>query len=271
MVLKESTSLKLYLFIVATIFIVNYIIHLIYPSVKASDLIFWWSGQCVITVFLLGYVLHSWKSDISEFLKRIRVTIPFALVFLIFIRITGHGSLRSIFAGLFVCILLLFKTPNWKRHFTAILIPVIISVILLKFLVIPLHNLDMPAEGSFLMTTFYVACFVPIVSFLSLYMSKLEPAETPHLKPILVRTIKFTIASEIFFATFLVLDDIGNKKGLSLSFQLVINSLLAICFLVICYVFDLSLIERKKKKNRSSELQKELNDFYLEQQAKRKN
>jgi hypothetical protein len=262
--MKDAKSLLFYFSIVVTIFIVNYIISTIHPSAKGNDPIFWWSGQCVTALFLLGYVLHSWKSNMSEFLKRIRVTIPFALMFLIFIKIMGFGNRGSITAGLIVCILLLFKTPNWKRHFAAILIPATIFIILFRFLLIPLDR----AEGSLLEVTFYVTCIMPILSFFLLYMSKLEHAETPALRPILVRTVKFSIAVSLFFAAFLILSDFFDKQEISLPIQILVSSLLTIFFAGVCYKFDLFLVERKKKKNRVDELHEELEGLYLEEKVK---
>ncbi|MHC5061515.1 MAG: hypothetical protein ACYTFK_10590 [Planctomycetota bacterium] len=267
MAMKESRAIAFYLIIFVTIFILNYIISIIYPTAKANNPI----AQAIhasVIVFLLGYVLYSWKSNMSGFLKRIRATIPFALMFLIFIRIMGYGSFGSTTAGLIVCISLLLKTLNWKRHFAVILIPASISIILFKFFMVPLVDLDCSREEAMLRTTFHVAYFVSIFNFFSLYISKLVHAETPDLRAILIRTIKLSITVGLFFAAFLILNDVGDKKRISLPIQMAVNFLLPICFLVICYIFDISPVERKKKKNRISELRSELNDFYLEERAK---
>ena len=179
-----------------------------------------------------------------------------------------YGNLGSITAGWIICVLLLFKTSSWKRHFCAILIPASIFIILFRFLLIPSYDLEGPAEVPFLRAVVLIVSFTPISSFFLLYVSKLVHTETPDLRAILIRTVKFSIAVILFFAAFLILRDFGYKQGISRPVRLLFISLLAICFLVICYIFDCSLIERKKKGNRISELRNELNDFYLEERAK---
>ena len=267
--MKDAKSLLFYFSIVLTIYVVNYIISIIHPSAKGNDPIFWWSGQCVIALFLLGYVRFSWKSNMAELLKRVRFAIPLALIVSIFTIIMRFDSFIGMTAGLFTFILLLFKTSNCKQHFSVIMTLALASVIMLKFL-----QILFPADGGqmtypLLRSTLLLACCLPILNFLSLYMSKLLKAETPALRPILVRTVKFSIVVSLFFAIFLILSDIGDERGISLPIQILVSSLLSIFFLVICYIFDLSLIERKKKpKNIINELHEELEDFYLEEKAK---
>lgn len=265
--MKDVKSLLFYYSMVLTIYAVYYIIRIIYPASRHNDLIYHLAGICVITFFLFGYLFYSWKSNIAEFLKRIRLAAPFALMFLVLIAIVGHGNIRNISSGLLICILLLLKTPNWKQHFSVILIPASIIVILARFLLIPLMDFDNSSEGVLLRVAFSFACFISIFNFYSLYISKVIEDDIPDLKAILVKSIKFSITLSLFLAAVLALLVIGDKQGISLPMQILANSLLAISFLVISYKFDLSLIERKKskKENRISELHDELNDFYQEE------
>jgi hypothetical protein len=193
-------------------------------------------------LFLLGYLLYSWKSNFSEFLKRIRIAIPFGLAFLILIKVLGFEN-RVMVAGLFICLLLLLKTSNWKTHFWAVLIPASIFIILTKFLLIPILDPGNPHEIGYLGEFLCYISIMPVVSFFLLYMSKVEESETPDIKAILVRSVKFGIAICILLeaTTF-----IGIRREISLPTGLIANSLLSILFLVFCYKYDLFLIERKK-------------------------
>ncbi len=223
------------------------------------------SGMYIAIVFFLGYELYSWKSNLSEFLKRVFISIPFAILFSILAKVLGYDIYQSLLAGMFISILLLLKAPNWKKHFAAILIASCAFIISAKFYFAPL---DESQEISFPKQGLIFWGFMLTLSFFLLYISKVLNTFKPDLKAILIRSVKFSITVSLFFAAFLILNDFSDKQGISLSIQILANSLLSICFLVICYIFDLSLIERKKKKNRISELRNELNDFYLEKRAK---
>ena len=269
---KESKLLIFYLSLVGTIFIVNYFIRIAIHPTKVDDPIYYISGSCVAVVFLFGYLLYSWKSDMHTFLKRFLFSIPFALCLLIFIHVMGYGNSRTMIAGLFVSLLLLFKTPDWKRHYAAILIPFFIFIILLKFVVLPLLYLSKSTEGSPLRVAVAFTSVTPILSFSMLYISKLLYKSAIEWRAILIRSIKFSIAVSVFFTMYLILTNVGNQVSLSLPVQLLLNTLLSISFLVIGYKFDLLLVERKKttKKNRRSELHTELHEFYLNEREKLK-
>lgn len=241
--MKNLKSLIWYLLLVGTICIVNFTIKWLHPETRNSDPIFWWGGIWVIMVFLLSYLLYSWKSKFSEFLKRIRIAIPFGLAFLIFIRVLGFEN-RAMVVGVFICLLLLLKTTNWKTHFEAVLIPASIFIILLKFLLIPLLSPGSPPKNVYLGVFFLAISGMPILSFYSLYMSKVLDSKTLDMKVILVRSVKFSIAACILVGTTIFVSNY-DRQYLSFPIQLIINTLLAILFLVVCYKFDLFLIERK--------------------------
>ena len=249
---------------------VHYMISIIYPPAKDNEQISYWARMCVIALFLLGYLLYSWKSNMSEFLKRLLLAVPFALMLSIFIKIMRFPSRVIIVVGLLTYILLLFKTPNWKQHFSAILIPASIFIIVSKFVLSPLPDLDKPMSSALLRAIFSIACIMPILCFFSLYMYKLVYTDTLNLRVILIRAVKSSIAVILFCAIFFILNAICDQLGISFLIQFMAYSVLTIFFLVIVHIFDLSLIEREKKKNRISELQKELNDSYLEERAKTK-
>ena len=262
---KESKLLIFYLILVGTICIVNYLIRIAVHPVQANDPIYYISGSCVVVVFLFGYVLYSWKSNLSEFLKRVCISIPFALIFSVLAKTLGHDIYASLLAGMFISILLLLKTPNWKKHFVAILIPSSVFIILAKFYFTP--RLESP-EASFATTGLILFGIMLILSFLLLYSFKLlEQDKPPDLKAIMIRSVKFGVAISMFFVVYLVFEDVGDRLELSFPVHLFLNMLLTILFFVICYIFDLFLIERKKRSKRS-EIQDELNEFYLKERAK---
>ena len=259
---KESKLLIWYLFLVGAICIVNYIIRITIHPAKVNDPIYYKSGGCIVTLSLLGYILYVWKSDTPELLRRLIRAIPFVLMFLVLIKATGIKIFWSIALGVMLCLFLLFKTPNWKKHFLALLTPAFLSLIFLKFFIIPFHESQ---DISFAKPILLGVGFVLLYSFPALYLSKLGPTKTPDLKPILVRSIKFDVAVSLFFAAFLFLNGPGNRLSLSPSspVRLLMSIFLSILFLFICYKFDILLVERtktSKKRNMLSERWEELNN-----------
>ncbi|MBL7214305.1 MAG: hypothetical protein ISS71_01365, partial [Phycisphaerae bacterium] len=80
------------------------------------------SGMYIAVIFYLGYVLYLWKFNLPEFLKRFFISIPFAMMFSVFVKLLGHDIYLSTLAGMFCSIMLLLKTINWKKHFVVILV-----------------------------------------------------------------------------------------------------------------------------------------------------
>ncbi len=269
---KESKLLIFYLSLVGTIYAVNYLIRIAIQPAKVDDPIYHISGVCVAIVFLFGYLLYSWKSDMHTFLKRILISIPFALILLVFIQVMGYGKQMTMLSVFLISLFLLFKTSDWKRHYAAILIPMFVFIILLKFVVLPLVDITKSTEGSVLRIAIAITSVAPILSFSSLYISKLVYTSTIDFKAIIIRSIKFSVVVSVFITMYFILNNIGNRVSLSLPIQLLLNTLLAASFLALCYKYDLLLIERKKtpKKRRISELQNELNEFYLNEREKLK-
>ena len=73
------------------------------------------SGMYIAVLFYLGYVLYLWKFKLSEFLKRLSISIPFAMMFSVFVKLLGYDIYWSTLAGMFCSIMLLLKTTNWKK------------------------------------------------------------------------------------------------------------------------------------------------------------
>lgn len=239
------------------------------------------SGMYIAVIFYLGYVLYSWKSNLSEFLKRFSISIPFAMMFSVFIKVLVYDIYLSTLAGMFFSILLLLKTPNWKKHIVVILIASCVYSIFLTLFLRLSNPWDELQVNSFVIegfTLFAIEGFtflglVLIHSFLLLYLAKIVKEERiPDLKPIFIRSLKFSVALSLVFSVYLVLN-FHDRLSLPFPIQLLVNTLLTILFIVIAYKFDLLLIERKKwpkKRNRIDELRSELNEFYLSEREKLK-
>ena len=231
------------------------------------------SGMYIGVIFYLGYVLYSWKSNLSEFLKRFSISIPFAMMFSVFIKVLGYDIYLSTLAGMFFSIMLLLKTSNWRKHIVVILIASCVSGIFLPLLFRPPNSWDELQVNSFAIEGFQFLGLVLIHSFLLLYLAKIVKEERiPDLKAIFIRSLKFSVALSLFFYVSLVLN-FHDRLSLPFPIQLLVNTLLSILFIVIAYKFDLLLIERKKwpkKRNKIDELRSELNEFYLSEREKLK-
>jgi len=199
------------------------------------------SGMYIAVIFYLGYALYLWQFNLSAFLKRFSISIPFAMAFSIFIKVLGYDIYLSTLAGMFCSILLLLKTTNWKKHFVVILVA---SCVYSLF-----ETLFFSYSGELKIISFATEGFILLglvlpFSFLLLYLPKIVKEERiPDLKAIFIRSLKFSVALSLFFFVYLVLDE---RLSLPFSAQLLVNTLLSILFLVIVYKFDLLLIERKK-------------------------
>jgi hypothetical protein len=279
--MKKNAQLLYFIALYFSIFTANICTKMLFPQwAKGSNGSI--PGAVVITLFLLSYALYSWKRDLSGFLKRFYISVPFSLVFMLF-GLTlclieplpaASGKPMIFFAGAAVCILLLFRTPNWKQHFLAILGPAFLFMMLSKFFLMPFVELRGTSLATSLMeikAALSWAGSMAILSFFLLYLSKLSDQDkAPDLKAILIRSLKFSIALVFLMVILLWMNRLGNKQELSFPFQFLLHTLLAISFFAICYKFDFLLIEQKKnpKKNRRHELQKELEELYLEERAK---
>lgn len=266
--MKEDKSLIFFCGCVLTILGVNYILGITLPNSSYKDLIMEMVSSCIILLFFSGYLLYSWKSNMAELLKRVRLAIPLAVIVSIFAIIMKFGTYLGIIGGLFTFFLLILKAKNRKQHFTVIMTLALTSVIVLK-----LDQILLPDEGGqmtylFLRIVLTLACSMLILVFFLQYMSKLLKTDILDIRAILIKSLKLTIAIIVLFIAFHILSDFGGERGISLTIRILASSLLSICFLVICYKLDILPYERKK--NKINELQEELNDFYLEEKAKLK-
>lgn len=197
----------------------------------------------IAVLFYLGYVLYLWKFKLSEFLKRLSLAIPFALMFSVFVKLLGHDIYWSTLAGMFCSVMLLLKTTNWKKHFVVILTA---SCVFSIFGTLFFSYSGELQVISFAYQGFILLCLVLTFSFLLLYLAKIVKEErVPDLKAIFIRSLKFSIALSLCFFVYLILN-FDERLSLPFSAQLLVNTLLAILLLVVCYRFDLLLIERKE-------------------------
>jgi len=270
--MKKKTILIVYsLLLFVTIFVFEAVAKRLDPG-WGNNPIERLSGMYIGVIFYFGYVLYSWKSNLSEFLKRFSISIPFAMMFSVFIKVLVYDIYLSTLAGMFFSILLLLKTPNWKKHIVVILIASCMYSIFGTLFLRLSNPWDELQVNSFAIEGFAFLGFVLIHSFLLLYLGEIVIEERiPDLKPISIRSLKFSIAFSLFFFVYFVLN-INDRLSLPFPIQLLVNTLLSILFIVIAYKFDF-LLERKKwpkKRNRIDELRSELNEFYLSEREKLK-
>ena len=164
---NENVSLLIGVGCVLSIIGVNYLLGIILPNNSNKSLITYLADLVIAVIFLCGYLLYFWKSDLEELFKRIRVAAPLALAVLVFARILfaniSINVIGIINGGLYMFFLLLLKTPDRKQHFTVIMTLALTAIIILKFL-----QVLSPAEGeeaSFLKMVLPFACTMPMVCF----------------------------------------------------------------------------------------------------------
>lgn len=266
---KENISLLFYCGLALTIIGVDYLLKMILPNNSYKASIIRLADIVIIFLFFSGYLLYSWKSDMAEFIKRIRIAIPLTLTVLVFAMILfGNISKYSgrIYGGLFIFLVLLLKTPDLKQHFTVIMTLALTAFIILKF-----SQFLSPAEGekeSYLRATLPFVLNVPIALFFSFYISKVIKGRPFTISSIVYKALKFFITISVFLSLFMLLTIFGKQWGITLPIQLLASSILSIIFIVICYKLDLYPSDRKK--DRTKELHEELENFYLDEKAKLK-
>ena len=264
--MKRSTEWLVLVFFWAIVFAIE---RTILSDVRYGDPIEIWVMGSVTVIFSLGLMLYLWRPDLSGFLKRVLVAIPFALLFAVFMIILTGTLATSVFA-LSVYLFLLYKTPNWKQHFSVTLILASILAVALKFSYAMLNPL-IPKEVSIYRNFFHMVSIVFVVFFYGSYLRKVKDGETVNLRVILIRMVKFITVFSLYTAAWLSLQHLSNRYRISLSINLIVSSVLTIVFLAIIYLFDLMPIERKKKtkkKSKLDELQSQLNNVYLKERGK---
>ena len=266
--MKRSTEWLVFLLFWAIVFAIE---RTILSDTRHGDPIRIWVMICVTVIFWLGLMLYLWRADLSGFLKRVLIAVPFASIFAVFMIILTGTLAISVFA-LSVYLFLLYKTPSWKQHFSVTLILASILAVALKFSYAIL-NPHVPQEISIYRTLFPTISIVFIGFFYGLYIRKVKDGETINLHSMFVRMLKFIAAFGLYFAGWLAFQVLGERQQISLLISLMVSGVLTIVFLVICYLFDLFPIERKKKiktESKLSELQDELTDLYQEESRKLK-
>lgn len=261
----ESMQWLCFLAIYGILFAVDYILGSVF-HLRYKDLAYHLTFVCIMIAASFGYLLYLWRTDLPGFLKRIFIAVPFALLYAAFVIIITKALVGSVFA-LTVYFFLLYKTPSWKQHFSITLACAFTLSLALKFSSEIITSPDKYGV-SFYWEVIPIAIIIFIVYFYGSYLRKVQNGGTICLRPIFIRIFKFTCAFCIYFATWLALQRFCKYHQVSLPVNLVVSSVLTIAFLVICYLFDLMLIERKKKKSKLGELQNQLNNFYLKENEK---
>jgi len=241
--MKKKTIFIIYsLILFVTIIIFETVAKRLYPK-WGNNPIEQLSGMYIAVIFYLGYILYSWKSNLSGFLNRLSISVPFGMMFSVFIMVLGYDIYWSTLAGMFCSLLLLLKTTNWKKHFVIIMVSSCLCGIFGTLFFSysgELQVISFAKQGLLLMGV------VLIHSFLLLYLAKtVKEEKIPDVKVIFIRSLKFSVALSLFFFVYLVLN-FYDRLSLPFSVQLPVNTLLAILFIAIAYKFDLFLIEQKK-------------------------
>ncbi len=268
--MKNTDSLKSYIILVIAIVAVNIIIKITVHPPGVNNPIYYRSGACIVGIYLLGHVLYAWKSNLSELFKRALFAVPFALIFSVLAYFVWGKYFWSIMLGAILFLFLLLKAQNWKQHFFVILIPAYLCLPFLKYLWMPFpesQNMMYLYSRSVLI----FSGFIILYSFTAHYLTKLEQTESPDLKNIFIRSMKFNIAVILSFFSYLLVDYISNQLHVDFTVQLSVNILLSILYLAIFYRYDLFLDEnsgRLKKENKIKKLENELHEFYMNERQK---
>lgn len=239
---KETKKVIFYLAVIGSVIIVTAIIDIV---------------MSVVNLSLLGYVIYCWKSDMSELRKRIPLSIVFASVFVLFTIALVDKIPVAITLGVTLCLLLLLKAPNWKSHFAATLIPAAVFIIGMEFYHKLLFGDDKATEGFLLSTILWAVGYMLPFSFYLLYFSKLKYLKPIDFKAIVIRSVKFSLFMAAFLGLYvgLLQDKFDSPMWLAVCF------LLTPLFFALGYLFDLLLIERKKRPQKVNELEEFLREY----------
>ncbi|MHC4706569.1 MAG: hypothetical protein ACYS8I_05730 [Planctomycetota bacterium] len=183
--------------------------------------------------FFIILLLWSWWKEKAEFIKRCILAAPFGPLFFIVSRIIGFDMVLSIYAGIFIFLLLVIKTANWKQHFFITLI----TAGILTTLVASLKHDDRNVYKGY---TIFALAF-PFVIFYAAYLGAIGLQKTIRLRHIAVKSIVLSGALLLVF-TLLLISHFSfrhHRFGFWISFM--ISVLLSLCLLGFCYRFKISL------------------------------
>ncbi|MCJ7691945.1 MAG: hypothetical protein MUO22_00825 [Sedimentisphaerales bacterium] len=183
--------------------------------------------------FFIILLLWSWRKEKAGFIKQCILAVPFGPLFFIVSRIIGFDIVLSIYAGIFIFLLLVIKTANWKQHF---FITLITAGILTAFVAYLKHNEQNLYKGY----TIFALAF-PFVIFYAAYLGALGSQKTIQLRHLAVTSLMLSGALLLVVTLFLIsyFSFRSHRFGFWITFM--ISVLLSLCLLGFCYHFKIGL------------------------------
>jgi len=180
---------------------------------------------------LLLYSFNMWR-DKKELVKRCVLALPFALLFIILLKVSGFRILGCCLSGLLLFYTLIIEAKNVKLHYVITLA----SALILLVLSVLFKEAAMSYQSLYLL---YGSAFALLVFYQS-YEAKLSRSQKiPKLLPIAINSLKFSVAGIIAATLLLVSHVICRRYNLGFIISFSISVLVAINFLIICKILSI--------------------------------
>ena len=198
-------------------------------------------------IFLLIWIIYSiwsWK-DKRELFKRYVLALPFSLLTVVLLSLTVLDLSSSSGMGVLMFILLTIGKENSKQYFVVRLVTGAILISLLAILITLIKNtMGMPLNESpksmkiytaFVVTGLVIAALVFYETYCTL-SSRSE--KVSKWRPVIVRSVMFAGAISLFFAVFIISDNLCERFNIGFWISFAISVLIALGFLGVCKLFN---------------------------------
>lgn len=225
------------LLMIIIVLVVNAVVgHYRGRGIQAGDPLAFWISY----LFIIVYLLYTWKNKF-ELVKRCILAAPFAPLSSIVFKVVGFETHFSILVGIGIFLFMVIKIDDWKRHFVITLL----AAVPFAFLLVLLRWRD---SNEYLEISEYKVYVIfgltlPFIVFYAAYLSIIDLQKTVVLRPLAVRSLKFTVALILFFSLFVMSEKFCRHYQLGLAISLMISILISLCFVGVCYVFKIGLSE----------------------------
>lgn len=244
------------LLLILAVFAINAVVgHFTGRGIQAGDSL----AFCVTYSFIIIYLLYTWKSKL-ELLTRCALAAPLAVAGGIILRALGFQTVSSVLLGLGLFLFLIMETRDWKVHFMLTLTVAAVFAFLLVF-----HKyIDREEDARISQYQVYLifGLVLPFMVFYGLYISAIDSKSVTLLRPLVVRSAKFTGILFVFFTLFIASERLCRHHQLRLPASFAISLLIALCFLASVRWLKLSLSDNSVNDKNNDIKPKELTETF---------
>ena len=183
----------------------------------------------IVFVFAFVGIVWLWRKNKTEFVKRIILAFPFALIPPVILKCFGWGTTFSFHIGMFTFLALVVKSDNWKQHFSISLIMALLFV----FFVIFLREVEqVGALSRYWVYLVFAFALFPFLFYI-VYLGSAVSNKEINLYSILKYSLKLSAVISAFALAFFLSLELSMYFNLSLIISLVISISISIIFLVV--------------------------------------